>query len=289
MGDRRGVVVGIDGSEESRQALAFALQDAARRGTGVRVISVFLPPQYRLQAYWLTAPPTVDQVKDDLRATATRMIDEVVAEHPGLAPVPVELHELEGHPAKVLIDEARGVDLLVVGSPWPWRLRQRPAGIVGLQYVLHGECPVTVVRSAVRPATTGERLEGSAEPARRGARGVDPALEVAVARRHRGRIGPRGAHLPRNRCLHRLRALDVPVRGRLGRHRLRSARGAVRAAVRTGAAGPTPRSSPGPSSCTAAGSATSCNWSPTTTTPNHHRMDPHPHGARSRRRGPATR
>ena len=43
MGERRGVVVGLDGSEGSRAALAFALRDAARRGTGVRVISVFLP------------------------------------------------------------------------------------------------------------------------------------------------------------------------------------------------------------------------------------------------------
>ena len=48
MGERPRVLVGIDGSTESRAALRFALEDAARRGQGVRVISVVTPPQYWL-------------------------------------------------------------------------------------------------------------------------------------------------------------------------------------------------------------------------------------------------
>jgi nucleotide-binding universal stress UspA family protein len=172
MGDRLGVVVGIDGSEGSRAALAFALWDAVRRGTGVQLVSVFLPPQYRPEAYWLAAPPTVDQVKDELRVIARRMIDGVVAEHPGLAAVPVDLHELEGHPARVLIDQARGADVLVVGHRGRGGFASALLGSVGLQCVLHAECPVTVVRSAPRPETTGDAREGSAEPAQLGA---DPA------------------------------------------------------------------------------------------------------------------
>jgi nucleotide-binding universal stress UspA family protein len=169
MGERLGVVVGIDGSEGSREALAFALEEAARRGTGVRVISVFLPPQYRPEAYSLAAPPTVDQVKDDLRMIATRMIDHVVAEHPGLAAVPVELHELEGHPAEVLIDRARGAALLVVGHRGRGGFASALLGSVGMQCVLHGECPVTVVRTAPRPETPRAGLEHSAERTMRAA------------------------------------------------------------------------------------------------------------------------
>ena len=108
MGERRGVVVGIDGSEGSRAALAFALRDAARRGTGVRVISVFLPSQFWPEAYWLAPPPAVVAVKDDLRGMAMQMLDAIVTEQPVLAAVPVELHELEGHPARVLIEQAKG-------------------------------------------------------------------------------------------------------------------------------------------------------------------------------------
>ncbi len=58
MGERHGVVVGVDGSTGSRAALRYALEDAARRGTGVRVISALIPPQYRPDAYGLAAPPT---------------------------------------------------------------------------------------------------------------------------------------------------------------------------------------------------------------------------------------
>ena len=168
MGERRGVVVGIDGSVESRAALAFALCDAARRGTGVRVISVFLPPQFLPAAYWLAPPPPVGQVKDDLRGIAVQMLDDVVAEHPGLAAVPVELHELEGHPATVLIDQARGADLLVVGHRGRGSVVSALLGSVGLQCVLHGECPVTVVRTAPRPATSRGGPADAAQPARLG-------------------------------------------------------------------------------------------------------------------------
>ena len=46
MSERPRVVVGIDGSSGSRTALQFALEAAARRGTGVRVVSALLPPPY---------------------------------------------------------------------------------------------------------------------------------------------------------------------------------------------------------------------------------------------------
>ena len=96
MQERPVVVVGVDGSAYSRAALTYAMEEAARRGTGVQVVSAFLPPQYRPDAYGLTAPPTPDEMRSDLRFLARRMVDEVVAEVPALAAVPVELHELEG-------------------------------------------------------------------------------------------------------------------------------------------------------------------------------------------------
>lgn len=58
MPGRPTVVVGLDGSAESWAALTYAIEDAARRGSGVEVVSVFLPPQYRPESYGLVAPPT---------------------------------------------------------------------------------------------------------------------------------------------------------------------------------------------------------------------------------------
>lgn len=155
MGERPRVVVGVDGSTWSRAALRFALEDAARRGQGVQVVSVLLPPEFWPEAYGVAGPPTVAAKKDDLRAAARRMVDEVVAKHPGLAAVPVELHELVGRPAQVLIDRARGADVLVIGHRGRGGFASALLGSVGLQCVLHAECPVVVVRPVAQAVADG--------------------------------------------------------------------------------------------------------------------------------------
>ena len=148
MNEQTRVVVGVDGSAGSQAALRFALEEAAVRETGVRVVSALLPPQYWPEAYGISAPPTVDERKAELRQAARRMVDEVVAGRPDLAVVPVELHEVQGQPAGVLIEQSRGADLLVVGHRGRGGFASALLGSVGLQCVLHAQCPVTVVRPA---------------------------------------------------------------------------------------------------------------------------------------------
>jgi nucleotide-binding universal stress UspA family protein len=159
MSERARVVVGVDGSAESLAALSHAVGQAARRGTGVRVVSAFLPPQYWPNAYGLSAPPTIEEVKADLRMIASRMVEQVVAAQDALASVPVELHEVFGWPAKVLIEQTRGADLLVVGHRGRGGFASALLGSVGLHCVLHAQCPVTVVR---QPTQRGGAL-GEAE------------------------------------------------------------------------------------------------------------------------------
>jgi nucleotide-binding universal stress UspA family protein len=161
MVERHTVVVGIDGSTGSRAALRYALEDAARRGTGVRMISGLIPPQYWPNAYGLAAPPTIGEMKDDLRVIAQRMVAAVVADRPDLAAVPVELHEIEGQPAKVLIEQSRGADLLVVGHRGRGGFTSALLGSVGLQCVLHAQCPVVVVRPAPEPRTAEDVAESA--------------------------------------------------------------------------------------------------------------------------------
>jgi nucleotide-binding universal stress UspA family protein len=151
MQERPAVVVGVDGSAYSRAALTYAMEEAGRRGTGVQVVSAFLPPQYQPGAYGLSAPRTPYEIKSDLRFLARRMVDEVVAEVPALASVPVELHEVEGKPAEVLIERARGAGLLVVGHRGRGGVASALLGSVSLECVLHAECPVTVIRPKPRP------------------------------------------------------------------------------------------------------------------------------------------
>ena len=68
----------------------------------------------------------------------------------------VELHELEGKPADVLIERARGADLLVIGHRGRGGAASALLGSVGLQCVLHAECPVTVFRPKLQPAVVRE-------------------------------------------------------------------------------------------------------------------------------------
>jgi nucleotide-binding universal stress UspA family protein len=162
MGQQHTVVVGIDVSTGSRAALRYAVEDAARRGTGVLVISALIPPQYWPDAYGLSAPPTIGELKADLRVIARRLVDHVVADRPDLAVVPVELHAIEGQPATVLIEQSRRADLLVVGHRGRGGFTSAVLGSVGLQCVLHAQCPVAVVRPEPEPSTTTDVAEDAA-------------------------------------------------------------------------------------------------------------------------------
>jgi nucleotide-binding universal stress UspA family protein len=163
MSERARVVVGVDGSAESLAALSHAMEQAARRGTGVRVVSAFLPPQYWPNAYGLSAPPTIEKVKADLRMIASRMVELAVAAQEALVSVPVELHEVSGSPAKVLIEQARGADVLVVGHRGRGGFASALLGSVGLHCVLHAQCPVTVVRERVQRPEVLEEAEAVAD------------------------------------------------------------------------------------------------------------------------------
>jgi nucleotide-binding universal stress UspA family protein len=54
-----------------------------------------------------------------------------------------------GGPAPVLLDAAKGADLLVLGHRGQGAFSSAVLGSVGLQCVLHATCPVTIVRPSV--------------------------------------------------------------------------------------------------------------------------------------------
>jgi nucleotide-binding universal stress UspA family protein len=149
------VVVGVDGSDDARAALRFAMEDAARRGAAVRVVRVFQPPEYEAPD-GLIVPLPLDRIVVDLEKAARQTVDDVVAERGGaLVGVPVEVEALIGRPAMVLIERSRDGDLLVLGHRGHGGFASAVLGSVGLHCVLHATGPVTIVRerdsSAGRP------------------------------------------------------------------------------------------------------------------------------------------
>ena len=90
-----------------------------------------------------------EELLADARPAVRRMVDEVVAAHPDTAsPVPVEIEVTAGRPAQVVLDSAKGADLLVIGHRGRGAFGNALLGSVGLHCVLHAPCPVTIVRSS---------------------------------------------------------------------------------------------------------------------------------------------
>ena len=161
MSTRGTIVVGVDGSDCSRTALEFALEEAVRRQAALRVVSALPEAEY-----WATAsgmsPGLLEELSADVEKVTREMVDDVVSERGGaVADVPVEVRALGGPPGHVLVDQSRDADLLVVGHRGRGGFRSAVLGSVGLQCVLHAHVPVTVVRPEQQPAAGGHGRAGT--------------------------------------------------------------------------------------------------------------------------------
>ncbi len=83
----------------------------------------------------------------DFRENAEKTLADAisVAVDPGSG-VPVRPLAIEGNPAQVLLDAARGADLLVVGSRGHGGFAEALLGSVSQHCVQHASCPVVVIR-----------------------------------------------------------------------------------------------------------------------------------------------
>lgn len=140
------IVVGVDGSDGSRAALEFALDEAARRGAAVRVVLAMPETDYWATAYGMS-PSLAEELSNGLEKVGRDMVDDVVRGRGGAsADIPVEVHAVGGSPGHVLVEQSRDADLLVVGHRGRGGFRTALLGSVGLQCVVHAYVPVTVVR-----------------------------------------------------------------------------------------------------------------------------------------------
>jgi nucleotide-binding universal stress UspA family protein len=148
------IVVGVDGSDGSRQALQWAAREASMRGSTLEVVHTYQrQPATTAYAYDESMSTEVWQkARADLEATARQeadraqaLVDNMVEELQG---VQVEGIAIEAqHPALTLVERSRGADLLVVGSRGRGGFRSLLLGSVSQQCAHHAECPVVIIRS----------------------------------------------------------------------------------------------------------------------------------------------
>jgi nucleotide-binding universal stress UspA family protein len=139
-----GVIVGIDGSHNSSQALEWAMAEAALRNADLTVITVNSVPA----SYWSLQPATMpgdEERVEEMRKSAQDAVEKAAAALGGKQPKSVAVVAISGFPAKTLVDTSASADLMVVGSRGGGGFGELFLGSICSQVVHHAKCPVVVV------------------------------------------------------------------------------------------------------------------------------------------------
>ena len=136
------IVVGVDGSENSVQALHFAIEEARIRGAELHAVSAWHVPPAVYGAGWAPASTDLDEFRKLAEQSLRQSVEEAGATEAGVQVTPVLR---EGHPVDVLIAESEGADLLVVGTRGLGGFKELLLGSVSQQCAHHASCPVVIV------------------------------------------------------------------------------------------------------------------------------------------------
>lgn len=143
--DRRVIVVGVDGSPASIEALQWAARTADSTGAQlVAVTSWDYPASYGMAAGFGNWNPAAD---------AQKIVDQAIsAAFPEPRPDTVRTVISQGHPAEVLIEASRDAEMLVVGSRGRGGFVGLLLGSVSAYCAEHALCPVVVIRPVPTPS-----------------------------------------------------------------------------------------------------------------------------------------
>jgi nucleotide-binding universal stress UspA family protein len=140
----RPVVVGLDGSESSEEAVRWAAREAARRKAPLRVVQAVdptVPPhKYGDPGFG----PDVHEIRlRGARAHLRKAARAASEEAPGVV---VEQEVVDGFPAPQLVKESSAAQLVVIGDRGRGGVAGLLLGSVAVALAARGACPVAVVR-----------------------------------------------------------------------------------------------------------------------------------------------
>ncbi|MER5295533.1 universal stress protein [Streptomyces pharetrae] len=146
----RPITAGVDGSEESHAALAWAAREAVRRDRPLRVV----------HAWRFTPHEAVEGGRDTqagwVRGALDGAVREIAGRHPGLE---VTGEVAEGDAVETLVAAADRSELLALGSRGHGRVVGFLLGSVGRQVIAEATGPVVLVRSGDRASAEAEGRE----------------------------------------------------------------------------------------------------------------------------------
>ena len=129
------IVVGMDGSAGSREALQWAVAHAELSGAAVQAVMAWQLPE----VYSMAPRDYEADARHELQTAIENALGPDQRSH-----VPSQV--VAGRPGHVLVDASRNAQLLVVGSHGHGELIGKFIDSVSAHCVYHAGCPVVVVR-----------------------------------------------------------------------------------------------------------------------------------------------
>jgi nucleotide-binding universal stress UspA family protein len=134
------IVVGIDNSTSSAEALRWALAYARLTGGTVEAVSAWQAPA----TYgWTVTETEAAGLVGHAEKAATETVAHVMGERS--QPVVVTTHVTEGPAAQVLLAAGKGAELLVLGSRGHGAFAGMLLGSVSQHCVQHAACPTVII------------------------------------------------------------------------------------------------------------------------------------------------
>ncbi|WP_405770974.1 universal stress protein [Streptomyces sp. NBC_00080] len=139
------ITAGVDGTDESLAALAWAAREAVRRDLGLRVVHA-----WRFQPNAAADVADRDAQERWVRDSVREAVATVAERHPALS---VTTDVQEGSPVESLVAAAADAELLVLGSRGHGPVVGFLLGSVGQQVIAEAARPVVLVRAGDNPSS----------------------------------------------------------------------------------------------------------------------------------------
>ncbi len=162
-GERRRIVVGVDGSASAQRALQWAIDDARGTDAELDVVHAWHPSYLGTESYSIVMMASVDAEKRaaDLLSRSLAEADTGVLANP---PSPILV---QGGAIASLTEASQGADLVVVGSRGLGPVAGPILGSVSQHLAGSADCPIIIVPSRLpRRASNQPRPQPSCRPGR---------------------------------------------------------------------------------------------------------------------------
>ena len=140
---RSGVVVGVDGSKEATQAVAFAAAEADREGDELTVVYAIIAPDRVVDA-GLTSTSLAELIAEEERLVLAETVAGLKVDYPGLQVR--QVLETERGPVEALVDAALNARMLVVGNRGRGAIQRLLLGSTAHGVLRHLPCPTVITR-----------------------------------------------------------------------------------------------------------------------------------------------